>query len=403
MPAPTMKFDEEMEVLPPDRGLAVSKETEIQVFGALITAQRVAVPRDEKKIMMRLREKAAINGDRYFYSWEAKQKKGGKGLIEGPTIKAANLVARLFGNCAVDVRSMPYDATHDITYARFADIETGFSTVRAFKQRRNQDMGMSDKERAEDIAFQIGQSKAIRNVISNALDDFCQELVDQAKTALVDWLTNDTKNVEKAWNKIGAIQEQHGITDKQIEDLIGRPNSEWLPRHLAKVLVAMRSIENGDATVKDIFGDAPTIKTDEKKPEGGKEGDGNSGQPATDSGAGGKRQPAKRNTTKAGGDDSNGAGKVAQAAGQQAAQQAQAPVQDAAAKTSAPAAEQSQAGNAQPAEQTAAPDGASTSKTIAQGAPGDNLSGAPTQQKQEPKQPPAPPEDEQGSWFTNEE
>lgn len=391
MPAPTMKFDEEMEVLPPDnKGLPVSRETEIQVFGALITAQRVAIPRDEKKIMMRLREKAATGGDRYYYSWEAKQKRGGKGLIEGPTIKAANLVARYYGNCAIDVRSMPYDATHDITYARFADLETGFSTVRAFKQRRNQDMGMSDKERAEDIAFQIGQSKAIRNVITNALDDFCAELVDQAKTALVDWLTDKPENVKKAWAKIDALLEQYGITLKQLEDMIGRPNAEWLPRHLAKVLVAMRSIENGDATVKDIFGDAPTIKTetDDKKPEGGKEGDAPAEQKAGRAAAGTRkaRQPAQ--TAEPGG----------QASSPEAPKEETKP---AAQEQSAPA--DTKTAQAQPAEPTSAPEGANSSKQIAPGAAGDNLSAAPTQQKQEPKQPPEPPVEEDDSWFTSEE
>lgn len=380
MGAPNMTFDQEQEVLPPSG--PISQDLEVRVFGSLVTAQRVAVPRDERKILAKLREYAATGGDKYYYSWEAKQKRGGKGLIEGPTIKASNLVARLFGNCAIDVRSMPYDPTHDITYARFADLETGFSMTRAFIQRKNQDMGMSDKDRAEDIAFQIGQSKAIRNVINNALEHFTQELVDQAKTSLVDWLTNNAENAKKAWAKIDALCEQYGIALKQLEDMIGRPNAEWLPRHLAKVLVAMRSIENGDATVKDIFGDAPTIKpAEDKKPEGGKETD------APDQKAGGAakgtrktRQPAQ--TTESGG----------QAASPEAPKEEAKP-----AAQQQPAATEAKAGATQPQEQTSAPTSAKET-SIAQGG-GDNLP-PPTQQTV--KQPPAPPVEEDG-WFTNEE
>lgn len=403
MPAPTMSFDEEnqqQEILPP---APISQDLEVRVFGSLVTAQRVAVARNEKAIVQKLREAAAVYGDNYYYEWETKNRDGTRGLVTGITIKGAMTVVRLFGNCAVDVRAVPFNETHDMFYARFADLETGFSTVRAFKQRKNQNIGMKDKERGEDIIFQIGQSKAIRNVINNALQDFCGEVVEKSRNALIEKMEGDGKFADKVAGALKGLMEKHAITDKMAEAYIGRPLPEWVNRHIAKMYVAMKSIDNGDATVNDVFAsEAVTIKPTEtdKKPAaegGGKEGNGNSGQPAADSGTGGKRQPAKRNAAKAGVDNSDG--KPAEQ--QQAAQQGQAPVQDTAAKASAPAAEQSQAGQSQPAEQASAPDGANQTKPIAQEGGGDNLS-PPSTQKSEPKQPPAPPVGEDEDWFTSE-
>jgi hypothetical protein len=57
-----------------------------------------------------------------------------------------------------------------VFYARFTDIETGFSMERAYRQRKSQSSIKSrDADRQLDIAYQIGQSKAIRNCVVNSL------------------------------------------------------------------------------------------------------------------------------------------------------------------------------------------------------------------------------------------
>lgn len=390
MPAPTMSFDEEnQEILPPAG--PISQDLEVRVFGSLVTAQRVAVARNEKAIVQKLREAAAVYGDNYYYEWETKNRDGTRGLVTGITIKGAMTVVRLFGNCAVDVRAVPFSETHDMFYARFADLETGFSTVRAFKQRRSQNIGMKDKERGEDIIFQIGQSKAIRNVINNALQDFCGEVVEKSRNALIEKMEGDGKFADKVAGALKSLMEKHTISDKMAETYIGRPLAEWVNRHIAKMYVAMKSIDNGDAAVSDVFAsDTATIKPIEEKKEPPKQEAGKEGDGPTTNAAGAAR----------GGRKSRQPAQAAESGGQAStAETAKAEAKPAAQKQ--PAATETKTEAAQPQEQTSAPGGGQQANSIAQGAPGDNLSGAPTQQQ--PKQPPAPPVDEDGSWFTSEE
>ena len=61
------------------------------------------------------------------------------------------------------------------------DLETGFTLDRQFRQAKKWTVhGKFDESRKEDIRFQIGQSKAVRNVILNALPSI---LIDKAMTA----------------------------------------------------------------------------------------------------------------------------------------------------------------------------------------------------------------------------
>lgn len=400
MGAPSMTFDQEQEVLPPSG--PISQDLEVRVFGSLVTAQRVAVPRNEKKILALLREQAAVNGDNYYYEWETKNRDGTKGLVTGITIKGAMVVVRLFGNCAVDVRAVPFSETHDMFYARFADLETGFSTVRAFKQRRSQNIGMKDKERGEDIIFQIGQSKAIRNVINNALQDFCGDVVEKSRNALIERMEEDGKFADKVVAKLKALMEKHAVSDKMAETYIGRPLNEWLNRHIAKMYVAMKSIDNGDAGVNDVFAsDAPGIKTEDKKGSpmqgGGKEADGN--QQKSQAGAGSaqrqKRQTrdaAKTDVDDKSADSAGGAGVVSAKKDQpDAPQQEQ--------KAEGPKAGDAETAADQPAEEQAEGKGAASDSTPASS----NRQAAPEVRQGAGAATDEPPVDESQDWFTNEE
>jgi hypothetical protein len=135
-------------------------------------AVSVAVRRDEREIFQKIKTIATAAGDDFFYSWPTKNKDGTKGEVAGPSVKCANAVARLFGNCSVKVRVFDMGANW-IFYAQFYDLETGFVLERPFQQRKGQNVGGGmDKDRATDIVFQIGTSKAARNVVCNALSEF---------------------------------------------------------------------------------------------------------------------------------------------------------------------------------------------------------------------------------------
>jgi hypothetical protein len=136
-----------------------------QVRSPYSTAVAVQKPRVLATVQRALAAEARLAGEDFYYGWAA-----GKDRIEGPSVELALAAARCWGNCAVDTLPVQEMADAWVFTAAFVDLETGFTLSRQFRQSKKWKVaGKMDEERKEDVRFQIGQSKAIRNVLLNAL------------------------------------------------------------------------------------------------------------------------------------------------------------------------------------------------------------------------------------------
>lgn len=238
-------------------------ETTISVQGELVTAQKVAVERDLGKIMARIKILAAGAGMRWFYRIPFKNnKKGTTDYVEGLTIKGANAVVREYGNCLVTQRVQDM-GTHWVIYARFVDLERGTTYDRPFMQRKGQDTGMGDAERRADLVFQIGVSKATRNVLVNALEDLCSYAFEEARSGLQQRINKNPEGAKK-WiiDKLAELK----IDVKRVAAIYGRTPDHWLVPDMAKIYAEINAIEEGMADATDVY---PMIddKESAKKPE----------------------------------------------------------------------------------------------------------------------------------------
>lgn len=201
----------------------------------------VNVRRDEKAIFNKIKVIATAAGDDFFYSWQTKNKDGTKGVVEGPSVKCANAVARLFGNCSVKVRVFDM-GPHWILYAQFYDMETGFVLERPYQQRKNQKTGMGDADRQQDIVFQIGTSKAARNVVCNALSEFTDFAFAVAKEQLVEKIG---KNLPKFHAQVLERLTALKVDPHRVELVRGKPFDKWLAPDLAKIIAEIQSVNDG--------------------------------------------------------------------------------------------------------------------------------------------------------------
>lgn len=217
---------------------------------AVFGAQAVAVHRDEAKVLQKLKVLAAAAGDDWYYRFPVKDNKTGKtSWIEGPSIKLANDLARLYGNCEVDCRAQDLGGVV-LFHARFVDLETGFALTRPFQQRKGASkLGGSDEGRRDDITFQIGASKAIRNVVVNALQTFSDFAFAEAKEALVDKIGKDiVKWRDRTVESMGSQ-----IDIKRVEAAVGRQSKDWLAADVARIIAMGKAIRDGMATWDESF------------------------------------------------------------------------------------------------------------------------------------------------------
>ncbi|MCI4625032.1 MAG: hypothetical protein L3V56_03630 [Candidatus Magnetoovum sp. WYHC-5] len=223
-----------------------------QVRTPFATAVSVQRPRVRKNIVAICEEEADMAGDAFFYSWSVKSKKTGKSsVVEGPSVDLALTAARNWGNCgvAVDVRE---ENGHYILSATFVDLETGYNLQRAFRQRKTQDMGMQDKDRSEDIVFQIGQSKAVRNVILSALPSWLiDRMLERAKANVVEKIKK--KGLAKAKEDTMMFFERHGVSLEMLEGKLGLTKAQWTVEDVARLAGDVRAIMSGEVLPSELF------------------------------------------------------------------------------------------------------------------------------------------------------
>lgn len=239
----------------------VQNSTMISVTGEIVTAQKVAYPRNMGEVFRRIGINAAVAGARWFYRIPFKNKSTGQtDYVEGISIKGVNGVFREYGNCLLTTRVQD-TPTHWIIYARFVDLETGSTYDRPFQQRKGQDTGMKDAERRADMVFQIGVSKATRNVLANALEDLCAHALESAKSGLVARVNKNPAGAKK-WivDHLAELE----IDIKRVAKVYGRNVENWTVPDLAKIYAEITSIEDGMVDASEMY---PPIEAGTAEPQ----------------------------------------------------------------------------------------------------------------------------------------
>jgi hypothetical protein len=235
----------------------------------VVGAQQVAVHRDEQKILEKIKVLASAAGSDWYYRFPVKTKGGGQDWIEGQSIKLANDIARLYGNCEVDTRVTDLGDSW-LIYARFTDYETGFTMTRPFQQRKGQRGMRTENDRALDINLQIGASKAIRNVIVNSLQSVADFALEEARNALIEKVGKQLENYRKRTTE---RLKQMQIDMQRVEHVVGRSVAKWTAPDVAKVIAMIQSINDGMTTADDTFpsanpANAPETTTESPAQEG---------------------------------------------------------------------------------------------------------------------------------------
>jgi hypothetical protein len=253
-------FAQEMGSVP----MVAPQHTNIMTTGAIITAQKVAVERDITKIMRNLTALAAAAGMDWVYRFPAGGKEDGQGgrgqtsYIEGPSIVLAMDLFREWGNCVLEAAPPIDEGSAWLFAARFVDLERGSSFTRFYRQRKTQKV-MGSADRQLDIVFQIGQSKALRNVVVGALQNMANFCVEEAKKNV---LSRIEANPDRARQRIREMLDDLKISENRIRPYYaGRSVANMTAPDLAKLGMELKSLQDEMTTVDDLF---PERKAEEQ-------------------------------------------------------------------------------------------------------------------------------------------
>lgn len=226
-----------------------------QIRTNYITAVSVQKKRDIKEIVEKCCQEAEYAGDSLWYGWT----QGGK-RIEGETIDLAMIVGRNWTNSVVDIR-LEDNGGYYLFTADFIDLENGVTLPRLFKQNKERKLsgkmqagGGAELARQDDITFQIGQSKAIRNAILRATPTWLHKLmIDRARDAIAKNLVG-TKLETARIETVALFEKKYGVTQEMLETYLeNRPLASWVASDLMELKGVFNAIKEGREFADKIF------------------------------------------------------------------------------------------------------------------------------------------------------
>jgi hypothetical protein len=248
-----------------------------RVATPFVTAVSVQRPRDTKVVTAAAITEAALMREDFYWEWEVREKDPRTGkrrpkMLRGISIDGALSLLRIWGNCGY-VPSLDAETPDKWTFlVSFVDYEYGTTSPRLYQRAKTQAPGDFDQERWEAMMFQDGQSKAIRNAIERSLPKWLvRKCIEAAKSAAVKAL-NSKETLQRERKDIVARAKELGLTSAQLKSKAGKNVSQYTAEDVVTMKALLKSIEDGDATTNQMFGNGAKEEPSSAEPRQSRKG-----------------------------------------------------------------------------------------------------------------------------------
>lgn len=227
-----------------------------EVQAAVVVAQQV--PRDISRALGEMQDSCG----RKHLAEKAFYRVPNRG--QGPSVHLARELARIWGNVQYGVHELRRDDKAGMSEVQaFAwDVQTNTRSTRTFQVPHQRMAGGKRKDLTDlgDVYLnnQNVGARAVRECIFTILPPwFTEEAEDIARKALRE---GDGKPLaERIDQMVQVFAEKWGIKQAQLETKIGRKRGQWDAGDVASMQVLYRSIERGEVTTSEEFGDTPSM------------------------------------------------------------------------------------------------------------------------------------------------
>lgn len=221
----------------------------------IVTAHRF--PRDIEECKNNIISLAAIDDTiayNCFYHLERKDKDGQKSIIEGPSIRMAEIIAACWKNLRVAARVIANDGKtitaqgvcHDLESNVAYSVETKRSILTSKGYTYSQDMQVVVGNAAAAIALRNAICKVVPAVlISSCIKSIQQKALEHIKK----------EGVGSQWTQwLGFMQGTYKLTENDILGYLGRKTGEEVTAEdIQKLAGVYNAISEGTTTVEDVF------------------------------------------------------------------------------------------------------------------------------------------------------
>ena len=231
-------------------GTAVEQSRAVaETQAAMAVAQ--ARPRDEYRaytqIMKACDRQSLAATSMYAY------KRGGS-MVEGPSIRLAEVIARHWGNITYGLRELSRVEGESEIEAFAWDLESNTRVTRQFVLRHTRDkkgggVALTEERDIYELAANMGQRRVRACLLELIPGDIVEEAVDRCKKTLVKGDEPLADRIRKMVLAFGSL----GVTKVMIEEYLTHKVEAIVPAQMVKLTQIYSSITSGVATQEEFF------------------------------------------------------------------------------------------------------------------------------------------------------
>ena len=223
-------------------------------------------PRDLGAVLNKIETYATMDretAEDCFYVLRRKGANGQDTVIEGLSVRMAEIIAGAWGNLRVQTRIIGNDGKMITAQAICHDLETNFAVSKEVKRSiltskgytYSQDMQVVTGNAAAAIAFR----NAVLTVIPKAVT---KRIVNEVKKVAL----GQSIDLEMSRQNVVAYYAKLGVTEKQLLEYLGVSKIEEIDKQgIYELRATANAIKEGTTTVKETFVKPAAIKADEEK------------------------------------------------------------------------------------------------------------------------------------------
>lgn len=232
-------------------GLITKAEIDMQISTAK------AFPRELSTVLRKSREMALLTEDIAQSCVYALPRQGK--VIDGPSVRLAEIVASNFGNMRTGARVISNDGKnivaqgicHDLESNNCVTVEVSRRITDKYGKSYNQDMQTLTGNAACAIAFRNAVFKVIPAALINTIFDDCKEKA----RGKADELSQNTAKALAFFNTLGVAE------DKIFSSIGIKSKDEMTLEKVGELRGMAAAIKNGETTIKDLFEPSAPVST----------------------------------------------------------------------------------------------------------------------------------------------
>lgn len=225
-------------------------EVDMQIVTAHRFPRKIEECKDNMIALATMDDTVAYN---CFYHLERTDKDGKKVIIEGLSVRFAEIIAACWKNLRIAARILGNDGKTITAQGVCHDLESNVAISTEVKRSIVTSKGYTYSQDMQVVVGNAASSIALRNAICKVVPQvLIKSVVEEVQSKALEHIKQI--GIEESWKQwVAYMQQQYGVSESMMLEYLGKERSSLTAEDIQKIVGVYQAIKEGTTTVEESF------------------------------------------------------------------------------------------------------------------------------------------------------